>query len=178
MQQQGLNIVLTGNGKGKTTSALGMIMRALGNNKRVCIIQFIKSPESQYGEKTVLDKLSVENHQLGAGLTWLADKQKTLDSARRAWLLAKERVMSGNYDLIVLDEVIHLLNFNKSIGHELITANELIHLMQTKPAGLNLVLTGRYAPQALMDAADTVSEIQCVKHHYQQGVKAAPGMEF
>jgi cob(I)alamin adenosyltransferase len=178
MKTKGLNIILTGNGKGKTTSALGMILRALGNDQRVCMIQFIKSPESEYGEKRMLDRMGVENYQMGAGFTWVADKQTTLDKAQEAWAMAQKRIMSNSYDLIILDEVNHLFNFNKTVGQELITTNEAIELMQNKPEGLNLVFTGRYAPQAIIDAADTVSDIQCVKHHYQAGIKAAKGVEF
>ena len=178
MNQQGLNIILTGNGKGKTTSALGMIIRALGQNQRVCLIQFIKSPDSEYGEKRILDQLGVENHQMGAGLTWRTDKQSTLESSKKAWQLAKEKITSKQYDLIVLDEVNHLFNFSKTIGEELITPDEMIILMKNKPASLNLVLTGRYAPQSIMDVADTVSDVQCVKHHFQQGVVATRGVEY
>ena len=173
-----LNIILTGNGKGKTTSALGMVLRALGNDQRVCVIQFIKSPDSEYGEKRMLDRLGVENYQMGAGFTWVADKQKSLETAAEAWVMACKRIMSGEYDLVVLDEVNHIFNFNKTVGQELISTNQAIELMRNKPAHTHLVFTGRYAPQSIMDAADTVSDIQCVKHHYQQGVKAAPGIEF
>ena len=91
-----LNIILTGNGKGKTTSALGMVLRALGNDQRVCVIQFIKSPDSDYGEKRMLDRLGVENYQMGAGFTWVADKQKSLETAAEAWAMAcKARSVSS-----------------------------------------------------------------------------------
>ncbi|MBN2164989.1 MAG: cob(I)yrinic acid a,c-diamide adenosyltransferase [Marinilabiliaceae bacterium] len=178
MKKTGLNIVLTGDGKGKTTSSLGMILRALGHQKKVCLIQFLKSPDSGYGEINILNKLGVENYQIGAGCTWIADDNDTIDEAKKAWTLACEKINSNTYDLIVLDEINHVINFPNSIGRCLFTPDDLIQIMRNKPEKLTLVLTGRYASPEIIAEADTVSEIKCIKHHYQNGIKATKGIEY
>jgi cob(I)alamin adenosyltransferase len=178
METQGLNIVLTGNGKGKTTSAMGMMLRALGQNQKVCVVQFIKSKELLYGEVEMLNRLGVENHQMGAGFTWVAEKSDTIATVKDAWQLALDKIFGNRYDMIILDEINHILNLPKTIGQEVITPEEVVAAMQQKPENLTLVLTGRYAHPMVIDAAHTVSDIQCVKHHYQQGIKAAKGIEY
>ncbi|MFT3739061.1 MAG: cob(I)yrinic acid a,c-diamide adenosyltransferase [Breznakibacter sp.] len=172
------NIVLTGDGKGKTTSAMGMIIRAAGHGQKVCLIQFFKSGRYDYGEIAALEKLNIETHQLGAGFTWRTPKEETVTSCINAWKFALEKIFSNQYDLIVLDEVNHLFNLHKTIGETPVAPEEMVTVMRQKPSNLALILTGRYANPLVMDAADTVSEIVCHKHHFNQGVKAAEGIEF
>jgi cob(I)alamin adenosyltransferase len=178
MESVGINIVLTGNGKGKTTSAMGMVLRALGQEQRVCVVQFIKSSTLTYGEITILNRLGVENFQMGAGFTWVAEKENTIATTKEAWELAVAKIFSNQYDLIVLDEINHVLNFPNTIGESVVAPEQLVDVMNRKPQNLTLVLTGRYAHPLVIGAAHTVSDIQCVKHHYQQGIVSAKGIEY
>jgi cob(I)alamin adenosyltransferase len=178
MNTKGLNMVITGDGKGKTTSALGMGMRILGHGQKLCVIQFIKSPDSKYAERDVMISLGAEWHQLGAGFTWIASDEQTIETTRIAWQTAQEKVMGGQYNMVILDEINIAVSLSERKGLPTVSANELINLMKNKPAHTHLVMTGRYADSRVIEQADLVSEIQCIKHPFQQGIPAQMGVEF
>jgi cob(I)alamin adenosyltransferase len=178
-EPRGLVIVNTGNGKGKTTAAMGLAMRAAGNGLRIYIIQFIKG-RWKTGESKSLAALApnVEVVRMGTGFTIerLRDPRIEMseheEAAARAFERAREVVAGGDYDMVVLDEILG------SIKANLVTLDDVLALVREKPARLHLVLTGRDAPPELVDAADLVTEMRMVKHPYQQGIKAQRGIEF
>jgi len=178
-EPRGLVIVNTGHGKGKTTAALGLAMRAAGNNLRVYIIQFIKG-RWKTGESKSLQALApnVEVVRMGTGFTIerLRDPRIEMseheEAAARAFERAREVVASGQYDMVVLDEILG------SIKANLVTLDDVLTLVREKPRRLHLVLTGRDAPPELVDAADLVTEMRKVKHPLDQGIKAQRGIEF
>ncbi len=172
--RKGLVIVNTGEGKGKSTAALGMLLRAWGRGFRTCVIQFIKAETGQWGEIKAAKKLGLEWHTTGDGFTWTSkDMDQTTARALRGWTLAQEKIASGQYDLIVLDEFTYALHFGW-----LDTRQVLDWLKANKPADLHLVITGRDAPAALVEYADLVTEMLAIKHPFEQGVKAQAGIEF
>jgi cob(I)alamin adenosyltransferase len=171
---KGLLIVNTGEGKGKTTAALGMVLRAWGRGFRICVIQFIKTETGGWGEIKAAKKLGIEWHATGDGFTWLSkDMDETTARAVRGWGIAKEKIASNQYDLIVLDEFTYALHFGW-----LDTREVLEWLRLNRPPGLHLVITGRSAPEALIEQADLVTEMRIIKHPYDQGIQAQPGVEF
>ena len=177
-EPRGLVIVNTGNGKGKTTAALGLVLRAAGNDLKVYVIQFIKGRWKTGESKTLALLPNVEVVRMGTGFTIerLRDPRVEMseheEAAARAFERAREVVASGEYDLVVLDEILG------SIKANLVTLDDVLTLVREKPAPLHLVLTGRDAPPELVDAADLVTEMRPVKHPLQQGIKAQRGIEF
>jgi cob(I)alamin adenosyltransferase len=172
--KQGLVIVNTGNGKGKSTSAFGMLLRSWGRGFRVCVVQFIKAETGKWGETKAAKKLGIDWFAKGNGFTWTSkDMDETVARARDGWDVAKEKITSGNYDLIVLDEFTYALSFGW-----LDTAQVIDWLKANKPANLHLVITGRDAPASLVDYADLVTEMQEIKHPFQKGILAQAGVEF
>ncbi len=174
---QGLLIVYTGNGKGKTTAALGMCVRAVGYDWNICLIQFIKG-SWKYGELEGLKRLqpNVELHVIGEGFVGIVDDTKSFDEHRRAaqkgLALAKEKLESGNYPLIILDE----LNVALRLG--LVTEEEVRTLLSVRSSRQHLVITGRDAPEWLQEEADMVTEMKEIKHPYQQGILAQKGIDW
>ncbi len=172
--KKGLLIVNTGDGKGKTTAALGMVLRAWGRGLRICLIQFIKAETGQWGEVRAAKKLGIEWHATGDGFTWTSkDMEETKARASHGWEMAKEKINSRQYDLIVLDEFTYALQYGW-----LDTAQVVEWLKANKPADLHLVITGRSAPARLIELADLVTEMLSIKHPYDQGIQAQPGIEF
>ena len=172
--KKGLLIVNTGDGKGKTTAALGMVLRAWGRGFRICVIQFIKAETGQWGEIKAAKKLGIEWHGMGDGFTWTSkDMDETTARALHGWEIAKEKIASNQYDLIVLDEFTYALHFDW-----LNTGEVLEWLRLNRPPSLHLVITGRSAPEALIEQADLVTEMRLIKHPYDQGIQAQPGIEF
>jgi cob(I)alamin adenosyltransferase len=172
--RKGLVIVNTGEGKGKSTAALGIVLRAWGRDFRLCVIQFIKAETGQWGEVKAARKLGIEWHSMGDGFTWTSkDMQQTIDRAAKAWALAQEKIQSGQYDLIVLDEFTYPLHFGW-----LDTAEVIEWLKANKPQDLHLVITGRDAPSELIAYADLVTEMLAIKHPFEHGIKAQAGIEF
>ena len=173
--RKGLVIVNTGNGKGKTTAALGVVLRAWGRGFRVCVMQFLKNEHARYGEIKAARKLGIEWTNVGDGWTWASkDMEETRARAVLGWEQAKEKITSGNYDLIVLDEFTYPLHFGW-----LDTGEVIAWLQANKPPMLHLVITGRYAPQELIDFADLVTEMREVKHPFtDQQIRAQPGIEY
>jgi cob(I)alamin adenosyltransferase len=174
MATQGLVIVNTGHGKGKTTAAMGQAVRAAGQGLKVCIIQFIKG-QGKTGEALAFASAfpgQVELHCTGTGFTWQQDKEIVKEAALAGWKLAKEKIASNAYDLIVLDELTYL------IGLGILTEDEVVALFRARPQRLHLVITGRDASQGLIEYADLVTEMRVMKHPFQKGIKAQKGIEF
>ena len=171
--KKGLVIVNTGKGKGKTTAAMGLLLRAWGQGLRVCMLQFIKAHTANWGEEKAARKMGMEMIPLGDGFTWLSkniEHDKAL--ARQGWDICRQKILSGNYDLIVLDEMTYVLKYGW------LSWEEVRDTLDQRPAGMHVVVTGRYAPPELVAYADLVSEIVEVKHPYRAGVKAQKGIEF
>jgi cob(I)alamin adenosyltransferase len=167
-------MVNTGNGKGKTTAALGLVFRALGHGLKVCVIQFIKGSWN-YGELESAKRFSdlLEFHVMGKGFTWKSkDLEKDKRAAIEAWDKAKTAIWSGDFDLIVLDELTYLMSYN------MVPEKEIMGDLMNRPEKLHIVVTGRGAPRGLIEAADMVTEMSEVKHPFQTGVKAQKGVEF
>jgi cob(I)alamin adenosyltransferase len=171
--RKSLVVVNTGNGKGKTTAALGVLFRAWGRGYSVCMLQFIKSTTSNYGENRAAKKIGMEIESLGGGFTWLSkDIENDKALAREQWERCKERIASGEYDIVALDE------FTYPLAYGWLPVDEVIEFLKGRPARTHVIITGRDAPQELIDYADLVTEMREVKHPFQQGIKAQPGIEF
>ena len=172
--KKGLLIVNTGDGKGKSTAAFGVLMRAWGRGMKICVVQFIKSETGKWGEVKAAQKMGIEWLTTGDGFTWLSkDMDETTARALHGWKLAQEKIASGNYDLILLDEFTYPLHYGW-----LDTAEVLEWLKINRPPNLHLIITGRSAPAELIREADLVTEMLMIKHPYEQGFKAQPGIEF
>lgn len=173
-QRHGLLIVNTGDGKGKSTAALGVLLRAAGRKMRVGMWQFIKSAETRYGEHIAAERLGVEIVPLGDGFTWLSeniDEDRAL--AVRGWSVCQEALRGGEYDVLIFDELTYPLHFGWLDMAEVLTE------LRNRPRGTHVVITGRKAPQDLIDAADLVTEMRLIKHPYrEQGIGAQPGIEL
>jgi cob(I)alamin adenosyltransferase len=166
-------LVATGDGKGKTTAAMGTVLRALARGWPVCVVQFIKSGKWASGETKMLSGLGAEWHAMGDGFTWDSENlDRSAELARAAWALAKEKISSGNYRLVVLDEVTYPVNWGW------ISAEDLTASIAGRPDGVNVFCTGRDAPGPLVELADTVSEVRKIKHAYEAGIMAEKGIDF
>ncbi|HEY9780841.1 MAG TPA: cob(I)yrinic acid a,c-diamide adenosyltransferase [Leptolyngbyaceae cyanobacterium] len=174
-QEKGLIIVNTGNGKGKTTAALGMVMRSLGHGYQVAIIQFIKGAWEP-AEKAVLSQWESQLvfHAMGEGFTWeTQDRERDIQKANQAWNKALEYIRNPDFKLVLLDEI----NVALKLGY--LEVNDVLAGLEQKPANSHVILTGRGAPAALIERADLVTEMTLIKHPFrEQGVKAQPGIEF
>ncbi|NJK41847.1 MAG: cob(I)yrinic acid a,c-diamide adenosyltransferase [Acaryochloridaceae cyanobacterium SU_2_1] len=174
-QQKGLIIVHTGNGKGKTTAALGMVLRCLGHGYRVAIIQFLKGAW-QPAEKAVLgqwpDQLVFQ--AMGEGFTWVTqDRDRDRANVEAAWQQALTYIQNSEYQLVLLDEI------NIALKHGYLELDAVLEGLASKPPDTHVILTGRGAPPGLIEQADLVTEMTLIKHPFQeQGVKAQPGIEF
>ena len=168
---RGLVHIYTGNGKGKTTAAIGLAVRAAGRNLKVAFIQFIKGVQS--GELIFMDKYKAfDIIQTGAGNYRSKSKEKLRNEARETLSYAEKVITGDEYDLVVLDEICVAL-------HEgMISVEQVLDLLDKKPQRLELVLTGRNAPQELIERADLVTEMRMVKHPFNEGIAARPGIEF
>jgi cob(I)alamin adenosyltransferase len=170
---QGLVIVNTGDGKGKTTAAMGALFRAWGRDLKVVMLQFIKHSTANFGEQRAARKIGVEMRAMGDGFTWRSqDLEQTAGLARAHWEECKKVIASEEYDMVILDEFTYPLHYGW------IPMEEVIEVLKKRPAMLHVIITGRHAPQALVDYADLVTDMRVVKHPYQQGIKAQPGIEF
>jgi cob(I)alamin adenosyltransferase len=177
MPEKGIIIVYTGKGKGKTTAALGIVLRAVGHGYKVGMIQFIKG-EWYYGELTSSKRLEPEFELIAAGRGFVGiidddhpieDHQK---AAKDAIEVAKQKIASGNYDIMILDEINYAARLN------LVSQQDILDIIAAKPERTSLVLTGNYVPEAIMAAADLVTEMREIKHPYQRGMKAKKGIDF
>jgi cob(I)alamin adenosyltransferase len=173
-KKRGLLLVFTGNGKGKTTAALGLTMRALGHGHKVCFIQFIKG-SWKYGELEAAARFEdlLDFHVMGRGFTWKSDNlAKDTAAARQAWEFAKKTIQENRHRLVVLDELTYLVTYG------MIAEQEIIEALTKRDPGMHIVVTGRGAGEGLIQAADLVTEMREIKHPYKKGVKAQKGMEF
>ena len=172
MTPRGLLLVNTGNGKGKSTAAFGVALRAVGQGLSVSIIQFIKG-KWKTGELQAAERLGLELMPMGKGFTW---ESKNLEEDKalmgQAWSVASEKIMSGNYDLVILDEI------NYVLGYGYIPVSDVIRTLQKRPPHVHVVLTGRNAPDEVVSIADCVTEMRDIKHPYRSGIPAQKGIDF
>lgn len=171
-ERRGLVIINTGNGKGKTTAALGLLVRAQGRGLRTRLLQFIKHESANFGEHRSLKALNIPFAGLGDGFSWTSkDLDHSKELAQMGWKEAREAILSGDYDLLVLDEVTYPINWGW------IDVQEVLETLKARPRMLHVVLTGRNAPQELVEYADTVTEMTPIKHAFDAGIPAQKGIE-
>ena len=177
VEKKGLTIVYTGKGKGKTTAALGIALRATGYNKKICMIQFIKG-SWHYGEMSSSKRLEPEFEMVavGKGFVGILDDNSPREDhekiAQEAIKISNEKIHSGKYDIVILDEI------NYAVNLQLISINDVLNLIKDKPSDVDLVLTGNYAKDEVIEMADLVTEMKQVKHPFQRGIKAKEGIDF
>lgn len=175
-ERRGLVIVHTGNGKGKSTAAFGLALRAFGrthvHGKQVRIYQFMKVPSARFGEHRVFEQLGIPIEGLGDGFSWKSkDLEQSARLARDGWLRARASILDGQHFLVVLDEIMYPLRYGW------LPLAEVLDTLRQRPKDVHVCLTGRGAPQELVELADTVTEMALVKHAYQAGVPAQRGIE-
>lgn len=173
-REKGLLMVHTGKGKGKTTAAMGLAMRAIGNGMKVGIVQFVKG-KWETGERQVLEAFpdQIEIRVMGEGFSWDSqDRQRDIAAARAAWEMAKEMIADPSFGLVVLDEL------NIPLRYDHLDIHEVVAGLLAKREGLHVVVTGRNAKEELIAAADMVTDMTMVKHHFRDDVKAQKGIEF
>jgi len=173
---KGLLMVNTGDGKGKTTAAIGVLVRAAGRGLKCCMIQFMKSKKDRYGEHESLEELGIEIHTMGDGFTWdTNDKTQDIKTSEDTWALCVEKMGSEEYDLLVFDELVYVLDYKflnvKAVLDE-------IKAIREKQPHLHIIATGRNAPPELVEAADLVTEMKEIKHPFHAGIYAQQGIEF
>jgi cob(I)alamin adenosyltransferase len=173
-KEKGLVVVITGTGKGKTTSALGMGLRAVGHGMKLGVVQFIKGAKPT-AERTLFETFpNVDWFTIGDGFTWVTqDRERDIATARKAWAQAAQLIGDASYDMVILDEL------NTILKYGYVDLLQVLATLAGKPAMQHVIITGRHAPDALMEAADLVSDIRPLKHPYkEQGVRAQRGIEF
>lgn len=172
--KKGLIIVNTGDGKGKSTAAFGTALRAIGSGHKVAIVQFIKG-NWKTGESQFFKKFcdNCEIFTMGEGFTWETQNfEQDVKTAQRAWAKCCELLHDEKYFLVIFDEINYVMHYN------FLNVEDVIKELQKKSPAKHVILTGRYAPKSLIDLADLVTEMKCIKHPYQQGIKAQHGIEF
>ncbi|WP_298010037.1 cob(I)yrinic acid a,c-diamide adenosyltransferase [uncultured Aquabacterium sp.] len=170
--RRGLVLIHTGDGKGKSTAAFGLALRAHGRGKAVKIYQFMKVPSARFGEHRVFERLGVPIEGLGDGFSWKSkDLEHSAQLARDGWARAAATIQAGEHFLVVLDEITYPIRYGW------LDLQAVVDVLTSRPSHVNVVLTGRGAPQELVDVADTVTEMKLVKHHYDAGVPAQRGIE-
>lgn len=166
-------LVNTGHGKGKSSAAFGVMGRAWARGWRVVVVQFIKSEQWKAGERRLADHLGVEWHTLGDGFTWEStDLDETAATARHAWEVAAEKIGSGVYDLVILDEVTYAVTYGW------VPVDEVVAVLRDRPDRTNVIVTGRDAAPEIVELADTVTEMRVVKHAHDRGIPARRGIEY
>jgi cob(I)alamin adenosyltransferase len=172
-QADSLVLVNTGNGKGKSSAAFGVMIRAVARDWKVAVLQFVKSGDWKVGEEKIGRQLGVEWHSLGGGFTWDSDNlQKDIDLATAAWSVAAKVIAKGDHDLVILDELTYLCTWGW------INTDDVVAAIANRPRHVNIIVTGRDAPQAIIDLADTVTEMRHIKHAYDSGVLAKRGIDY
>jgi len=173
-RREGITLVHTGEGKGKSSSGFGVVFRAAGWGLKVCVIQLIKG-KWKTGESQAAERFdNIEWHAMGDGFTWdTKNPEKDIETSREIWEFAKDKIRSEEFDLVMLDEI------NYCCGYGWFTGEEIAKFIkEEKPKWMHLILTGRDAPQEVIDVADTVTEMKKVKHAFDSGILAAQGVEF
>ena len=177
MGKDGLVIVYTGKGKGKTTAALGIALRAVGHNYKICMIQFIKG-SWHYGEMTSSKRLEPEFEltAIGKGFVGIIDDKTSIEKHKKiageALRISRKKIRSENYDVVILDEI----NYAVNLG--LVKLEDVLDIIKIKPPHVNLILTGNYAKKEIIEAADLVTEMKEIKHPFKAGIKAKKGIDF
>jgi cob(I)alamin adenosyltransferase len=173
---KGLLMVNTGDGKGKTTAALGVLVRAAGRGMKCVLVQFMKSKTDRYGEHESLEKLGIEVHTMGAGFTWdTKDNALDIATSEETWDLCVAKMRSEEYDLLVFDELVYVLDYKfLDLGKVLTEVKDI----RKKQPHLHIIMTGRNAPAELIEAADLVTEMKEIKHPFHAGIYAQQGIEF
>jgi cob(I)alamin adenosyltransferase len=172
-RQRSVVLVNTGDGKGKSTAAFGVVLRGVARGWRVSVIQFVKSDRWKVGEEEVCRGLGVEWARTGDGFSWLSDDlERSAALAGAAWELARGTILAGEHQLVVLDEITYPINWGW------IPAAEVARTLRERPERVNVVATGRDAPPELIEVADTVTEMRKVRHAYDNGVRAKRGIDF
>ena len=177
MGQKGLVIVYTGGGKGKTSAALGLVLRAVGYNHKVCMVQFVKG-SWHYGELDSAKRLAPEFEMITAGKGFVgilddkSPREEHVKAANDTLMISKEKIASGKFDVVILDEI------NYAIQLELLKLDDGIDLIKSKPTELDLVLTGNHAAKEVIELADLVTEMKEIKHPFKSGLKAKKGIDF
>ena len=177
MGQKGLVIVYTGGGKGKTSAALGLVLRAVGYNHKVCMVQFVKG-SWHYGELDSAKRLAPEFEMITAGKGFVgilddkSPREEHVKAANDTLMISREKILSGKYNVVILDEI------NYAVQLELLKLDDVINLIKSKPAELDLVLTGNHASEEVIELADLVTEMKEIKHPFKSGIKAKKGIDF
>jgi len=179
-EERGVLIVLTGNGKGKSSSGFGMVLRALGYDHKVGVVQFIKGVQLSGEEIFLKEKASLlpnfeaeDFYQMGTGFTWnTQDRTSDIEAAERTWAVAEKMLQDDRYNLVLLDELTYM------IGYKYLDEERIINALKNRPREMSVVVTGRGGGSMLQDIADTVSEVKEIKHCYKAGVKARKGVDF
>ena len=177
MSQKGLVIVYTGGGKGKTSAALGLVLRAVGYNHKVCMVQFVKG-SWHYGELDSAKRLAPEFELITAGKGFVgilddkSPREEHVKAANDTLFIAAKKIMSGKYNVVILDEI------NYAIQLELLVLSDVLQLIESKPTELDLVLTGNHATKEIIELADLVTEMKEIKHPFKSGIKAKKGIDF
>ena len=168
-----LLLVNTGNGKGKSSAAFGVMVRGVARGWKVAVLQFIKSGDWKVGEESVGRQLGVHWQALGHGFTWdSSNLEQDRARARESWAVARAVVESGEHDLVILDELTYLMNWSW------IDAAEVVEVLRTRPAHVSIIVTGRHASPELCEIADTVTEMREIKHAYAAGIRAKRGLDY
>jgi cob(I)alamin adenosyltransferase len=168
-----LVVVNTGHGKGKSSAAMGIMIRSVARGWKVGVVQFIKSGKWKVGEEKIGVQLGVDWQKLGDGFTWESkDLDETQAKAVHAWEVSKEKLRSGEYDMLILDEITYSINYGW------VPVTDVVEALATRHPRTNVVLTGRDAPSEIVDVADTVTEMRKVKHVFDQGIKGRKGIEY
>jgi cob(I)alamin adenosyltransferase len=166
-------IVNTGDGKGKTTAAMGTMLRAVARGWKVAVVQFIKSGNWRVGEEDVARRLGVDWSSIGEGFTWDSkDLERAAELARAAWRAAEEKISSGAFDLVVLDEITYPMRWGW------IETDDVVAAIRDRPERVNVIVTGRDAPAEIVEIADTITEMRSVRHAFDRGVAARRGIDF
>ncbi|PKI14235.1 cob(I)yrinic acid a,c-diamide adenosyltransferase [Colwellia sp. 12G3] len=170
--ERGLLIVITGNGKGKSTSGFGTVARAVGHGLNAAVAQFIKGTWA-CGERQLLENAGVKFSVMGTGFTWnTQDKEKDITAAKQVWLKCKELLSDTNLDLVLLDEMTYMLSY------KYLDLDDVIETLNNRPKHQHVIITGRACHRAIIDLADTVSEVQSIKHAFDSGIKAQKGIDW
>jgi len=170
---QSIVLLNTGHGKGKSAAAFGVMGRGWARGWRVAVVQFVKGGKWQTGERKLADHLGIEWHTLGDGFTWEStDLDETAALGRHAWDVAQEKLASGDYDLLIFDEITYAVTYGW------IALDDVVAAIRHRAPRTNVVLTGRDAPDGLVEVADTVTEMRKVKHAFDRGIQAKKGIEY
>lgn len=171
-KEQGIFMVITGNGKGKSTAGFGTVLRAVGHGQKASVVQFVKG-QWPCGERNILEKLGVEFCVMGTGFTWnTQDKELDTKAAQAAWQEAKKMLADESQDIVLLDELTYMISYHY------IDVEEVVQAIKNRPPMQHVIITGRACHRALLDIADTISEVKPTRHAFENGVKARIGFDY